>query len=200
MSGTFLRRVAGVFALRPTTFEAIAVDRVATRQALVVVALVGAAAGISALIRIAVLDLGSGLANTLLGWIENALGRDLFSLPNLDTSAAFVNGLVGAFVFWLAWTAVAAAAGRGNPIGLARIIGFAQAPRLLLLLGFIPLPFFGILMSVISWGWALSATWVGVRGALDGEGGRALTVVALGLAVALVLNYGLFGPLIGHFF
>jgi hypothetical protein len=172
-SGAFTDRLMGALRLNPRTYEDVENDPNATTQALLVVVLAAVATGIGATGDDSNFGLLGGIINALLGWIA-------FSI-----FAYFV----GASLF--------ATAGTSATIGqVLRTIGFAQAPKLLLVLGFIPL--FGWIIGLVAWVWFVAAAVVALRQAFDFTTERAIgtAVVALivqgliGLVIALVFGLG----------
>lgn len=173
--GLFTYRMFGAALLDASVYEGIEADRAATSQALVVVLLSSAAAGI-------------GVA----GW----RGPD---------PAAVVAVMVVALVAWVAWAFLVFQIGgrllperqtRSSPGELMRTIGFAASPGLLQLAGVLPRVTTGV--YVVSWLWIFAATVVAVRHALDySSNARALAVCALAalLVVVVAVVIGLmFGP------
>lgn len=165
-------RMIGTSTLDLPTIEAIERDEGATGQALLVVVLAAVANGIG--------SLGS----------ENA-GRGLIA------------GLVAGVLGWIAFSVVAYFIGStlfgtsetSATIGqLLRTLGFARAPQLLTVLGFIPL--LGGLAWIVAGIWTLVTSIVALRQALDFSTGRAIGTGIVALIVqAIVL--GLIFALLG---
>jgi len=163
----------GALRLSPATYEDVENDPNATTQALLIVVLAAVATGIAASGDDASLGLIGGIINGILGWIA-------FSI-----FAYFV----GASLF--ATSRTSATIGQ-----VLRTIGFAQAPKLLLVLGFIPL--LGWIVALVAWVWFLAAAVVALRQAFDFTTERAVgtAVVALivqglvGLVIALIFGLG----------
>ena len=165
-------RMIGTSTLDLPTIEAIERDEGATGQALLVVVLAAVANGIG--------SLGS----------ENA-GRGLI--------AGILVGVLG----WIAFSVVAYFIGStlfgtsetSATIGqLLRTLGFARAPQLLTVLGFIPL--LGGLAWIVAGIWSLVTSIVALRQALDFSTGRAIGTGIVALIVqAIVL--GLIFALLG---
>jgi hypothetical protein len=199
------QRLAGVFGLSDEAFESIRISPDATWQAAAIVTLVGLFAGLSSLVLTLLLDLGSGTLNTVLGFIERLAGFDLFRTPDFDTGGAFFKGFLGTFAAWLIWTLVALVIGlllardRARFIELLRVIGYGQAPRLLSLLGVIPLPFFGLVMGALGWLWAILATASGIKQTLGLDNGIVALITLLSLIAVFSFNHWLLGPLIASF-
>lgn len=168
-------RVIGVLRLDPRAYEEIEHDPTATTQALTVVVLAAIAAGIGAL--------GSGEGNGLVGGVlASVFGWVVFSV---------IAYFVGSTLFGTANTSAT--------IGqILRTVGFAQAPKLLLVLGFIPL--LGPIVGLIAWIWFVAAAFVALRQSLDFSTERAIgtAVIALivqglvMLVIGLILGIGAF--------
>jgi hypothetical protein len=199
-------RIAGVFGLSEVAFEEIRIARGTTWQAAIIVALVGLFAGLSSLVFTALLDAGSGALNLVVSGIERLTGLGLFHTPDLDTSSAFFKGFLGAFAAWLVWTLVTAAVGlflardRTRLDGLLPVIGYAQAPRLLSLLGVIPIPFFGLVMGGLGWLWSILAVTAGVRQTLEVDNGVVALTILLSLVTVFAVNQWVLYPLIESVF
>src|SRR3954464_14479825 len=171
----FVMRLIGAMALDPVTYEEVEADRGATGQALLVVVLSSAGAGIGAR------GLGSGSVRSMV----------------------FISAL--SLIAWAAWALLTYQIGvklmpeaetRSDVGELLRTIGFSAAPGMLRIFGIVPgaaIPAFA-LTSV----WMLIAMIVAVRQALDYKStARAVAVCGLGWALALAIAVGLgvvFGP------
>lgn len=158
----FVDRMIGAARLDPATFEAVEHDAQAMPQALGVVALAALAAGIGAVGFGGLFALG-GVIAALLGWAIWAgliwlIGTKL--LPEAQTDAD--------------WAQV------------ARVTGFAQAPGLLRLFGFLPL--IGGLVVLVANIWMLVAMVVAVRQVLDyRDTWRAVLVVLVGWLINVLV-------------
>lgn len=172
---TFARRVLRAAVLDGRIYEEVEADNRATGQALGVVLLASVAGGIG--------FLGLGVTSP----------------------QAFVAGVIGALVGWVAWAVLTYMIGtrllpeaqtRADVWELLRTIAFASAPGLLRVLGVIP--FLAAPVYAITSIWMLLAMVVAVRHALDySSTGRAVGVCvvgwALSLAVAAIIGI-LFAP------
>ena len=77
---------------------------------------------------------------------------------------------------------------------VARVVGYAQAPRILTIFGFIPV--IGWLISLIGAIWSLVCVIVAIRQALDFGTGRAIiTGIIAAIAVAIIM--GILGLIFG---
>lgn len=183
-SGSLVNRMLRAAKLEVNLYEEVEADTKATIPAMWVVVIASVATGI-----------GTGIAGIIAG----------------NGAMAFLWGLLGglavALVGWLVWAGITYLLGttvlKGQNTSatwseLLRTIGFAQSPGVLKILSFIP--YLGGLISLAASVWALIATVVGVRQALDVSTGRAIAVCivgwiiyfGLGLLLAFLLGMRLF--------
>jgi hypothetical protein len=164
-----LERIMGVFALNPQTFNEIENDQTATTQAAIVVALVALAGMLGSLITSL---LGSAFAGDMSG-----MGSTFLSL---------IIGFVLTFVNWFIWSAVTYFVGTSLFNGTAdmgemlRVIGFAYAPRILVII-----PCIGWIVGLI---WSLIAGVIGIREALDFDTGKAIATALIGWIIIFVIQ------------
>lgn len=159
MSQTFVQRIVGAARLDAATYEEVEADQSATAQAAAVVGLVAVASGLGLLAAGGFMSLLMAAVGALLGWVVWAV----------------VIYVVGAK--WLPEAGTRADVGQ-----VMRTLGFAQAPGLLRVFGWVPLV--GGLVYLVATLWTIASTVVAVRQALDyGSTGRALGVTILGFAV-----------------
>lgn len=170
-SALVFRRVIGVLALDPATFEDIEADTLAGMQSVAMIAAVTAAGGFAAF--------GLGFAGL----------------------AGFVTGAILALGAWLVWVSLIATLGttvlaepgtRSNPRELLRTLGYASAPGLLL--GFAAMPAVAPLVFAVVTVWMVAAAVLAVRQALDFRSTpRAVAVcsISFALAAAITLLIGL---------
>lgn len=182
-------RILGVFKLDVPTFEAIEADENGTTQAAIIVALVGLLSAIGAAV-------GAAMANNALVSLEQQLGSDFqlpIAIPTLTPVGAFVSALLGAFVAWLLWSVLTyfigtrLFGGQATMGEMLRVLGYAQAPRLLSVFSFIPCV--GALLSLAGWIWSLVAGFVAVRQGLDIDNGKTILTVLLSFIVVIVVNF-----------
>jgi len=167
-----VNRMIGASRLDVHTYEDIERDQGATGQALLVVVLAAIANGIGALGQE---DAGRGLIG---GIIAGVLGWFVF---------AVIAYFVGSTLFATGETSAT--------IGqLLRTLGFARAPQLLTVVGFIPV--LGWLVVLVASIWSLVASIIALRQALDFTTGRAIgtgivaaivNVVIAGIILAILL-------------
>lgn len=153
-------RMKGAAMLDIATYEEVEHDENLTTQAAIVVMLAAVARGIGGLN-----DGGSGI----------------------------IVGIIAALFSWLVWAGVTYLIGDKLLKGTAtwgellRTLGYAQAPALLFILGILPLPFFGGLLSAIVGIWLLVTGIVAIRQALDFDTGKAILTAFLGWLVAVAI-------------
>lgn len=151
---SFVERVIGAAKLDRSVYEEVEHDPEATRQAAALVVLGSIATGVAALGSGRPLDLVLGIVLGLVAWAVYAwiayfIGTRLLAGP--DTSAS--------------WSEV------------ARTMGFAQAPRLLLVVSFVPV--LGAIVGLVVSIWFLVTTIAALRAALDFGTGRAIVTAIL---------------------
>ncbi len=186
-------RIMGVFRLSVPTFEEIEADESATGQAALVVAIVAILAGVGAF-------LAARMAGPALAQLGEQLGGDVpIAMPELNPVSAGLNAAIGAFLAWLIWSALTyfigtrLFGGQATMGEMLRVIGFAQAPRILSVLGFIPC--IGAILSLVGWVWALVASFIGIRQGLDLDNGKTLVTVLLSFLVAIIINLFVLAPI-----
>ena len=186
------QRIMGVFKLDKATFAEIEGDQSATSQAAIVVVLVALVAGIGAAVAAVMLNrtmpgLMEGLGDSL------GEGFDMSMVPQMSPVGAFLNAVIGALLSWLVWSALTyfigtklfgATADMGE---MLRVIGFAQAPRLLSGLSFIPC--LGGILSLVGLVWALAASFVGIREGLDLDTGKTLITIIIAFIGAIAVSF-----------
>lgn len=131
-----VERIMGVLKLNVNTFEEIEADENATSQAAIIVAIVAVLSAIGA-------GIGARAGNAVMDQLGSSFDMP-FDIPTISPVSAALNALVAAFVLWLVWSALTffigtkmfnADATMGE---MLRVIGFAQAPKMLGILSFIP--------------------------------------------------------------
>jgi hypothetical protein len=186
------QRIMGVFKLDKATFAEIEGDQSATSQAAIVVVLVALVAGIGA--AVAAVMLNRTMPGLMEGLSESGIeGLDLSMVPQMSPVGAFLNAVIGAILSWLVWSALTyfigtklfgATADMGE---MLRVIGFAQAPRLLSGLSFIPC--LGGILSLVGLVWALAASFVGIREGLDLDTGKTLITIIIAFIGAIAVSF-----------
>lgn len=150
-------RMLGAARLQNWAFEEVEADTTATSQAAGVIAMVAVAQAIG--------DVGGGTPGIILG-------------------------LISAFFGWAVWAGVTYLIGSGIFHGTAtwgellRTIGFAHAPGVLAVFGFIPV-FGGLIRAVVAI-WILIAGIIAIRQALDFSTGRAIMTAVIGWLALLI--------------
>lgn len=184
-------RIIGVFKLDVNTFEAIEADEGATGQAAIVVGLVALLAGIGAFVAAQTANAALDALGDF-GQADLPMG-DFFAAAQISPFGAFLNAFIGAFIAWVVLAAATYFVGTSLFQGQAtmgemlRVIGFAQAPRLLSVLSFIPC--LGPLLAFAGWVWMLVATFIGIRQGLDLDNGKTAGTVIISIIVVWVINF-----------
>ncbi len=161
-SRSLIDRMVGVSTLKPAVFSDIRRDVDATTQALAVVAIAAIAAGIGAI--------GSDQPGIIWQVVMAVVGWVVFSLV-----AFFIGSIF---------------ASKTESITLGqvlRLIGFAQAPKVLGALAFIPL--IGVIAGFFAAIWFLIVAIYALREAFNVPTGTAAGIGVLSLAVVFVVNF-----------
>jgi hypothetical protein len=156
---SFGDRIKGAALLHVDTYEEVEADATATPQAAGVVALVAAASAIG-VSRGGLTLVGIAVITTFVGWLIWALLTYFIG-----------DKVLGGTATW------------GE---LLRTLGFAQTPRLLLVLAHVPAV--GLLVQLVVFVWTLITSVVALRQALDFGTGRAVLTGAIGLIVVELLR------------
>jgi hypothetical protein len=152
--------------LEPQVYEEVEHDRSATGQAMLVVVLGAIAGGIGAL--------SGGIAGLVVGVIASLVGWAVY---------AFIAYWVGTNIFKGPQTE----ATWGQ---LLRTLGFANSPRVLMVLVIIPVV--GIIVGLAVFIWMLFTTVVAIRQALDFDTGRAIGTAVVSLLAQFVIYFVVF--------
>ncbi len=168
---SLLERVVGVVRLKRATYEEVEHDRDATIQAAAIVIATSVAAGIGAVSSEGTLAFVTYTAAGLVGWAVYA----------------WLTYIIGTRIFATSETS----ADWGE---LARTLGFASAPRLLLLLGLVPGLFelVGLVVGI----WVILTTITALKAALDFGTWRAIGTGLLGL-IAQGIIFAIVGGILG---
>lgn len=159
---TFVQRMVGAAKLNVDVYEEVEADKTATGQATLVVVLSSVATGVG--------WLGQGVSGLLLGTITALLAWFVW---------AYLTYYIGTKFFPEPQTS----ADHGE---LLRTLGFAASPGILRVFGVIP--FFPVVIFVITGVWMLVSTIIAVRQALDyNSTGRAIGVCLVGWLVQSAL-------------
>lgn len=157
---TLMERMQGAAMLSIPTYEEVEHDRTATGQAATVVAIAAVAQAVG--------SLGQG-------------------------GVGILTVLLGQLASWAVWAGVTYFVGtrlfRGTADWgeLLRTLGFAQAPGVFLVLGFVPL--LGAVLRTLVALWLIVAGVVAVRQALDVTTGKAIATVLISLIPAGIIMY-----------
>jgi len=170
-SQSLVDRMVGVARLDSQTFEEIERDRGANIESLIVVALASIAAGIGTLNSDGGTGLIAGLIGGVLGWVIYSIAA-YFVADRLFPSEGM----------------------QVDPGELLRTLGYANTPRLLFVVGFIP--FLGGVVSFVAFLWWLAASILALRQSLEMTTSRATIVGLIALipfAIVMAFFYWVFG-------
>ena len=167
VTGNILRRMLRASCFDTHIFEEVEADRSATKQALLVVAIVALSTGIASLTTNGLVGLFMGVLVGIVGWAIWAYIVYLIGTKLLGTSDTHAD-----------W---------GQ---LARTIGFAQSPGIFRALG--ALPTIGDTIFLVASIWILITTVIAVRQALD----YTSTLRAVGVVLLGFIPYAIFMSLI----
>lgn len=169
---SYADRLRGALMLDPRAYREVEQDTNANGQAALTVVLAALAAGIGAILSQDVLRNSLGIVlSSVLQWV-------VFS---------FVAYFVGTSLFSTARTSV-------TPGQVLRTIGFAQAPKLFLVLGIIPV--LGWIVGLVVFVWFLVAAITALREAFEFDTGRAIgtgLVALIGIAIVDIVLSVFFG-------
>lgn len=181
MSSSLTERMIRAARLETSLYEEVEADTAATQQALWVVIIAALAEGIGVAIRAGMQGRGVGVL-----------------------VAGLILGIIAAVVGWIVWSYVTYWIGtrlfRGvaTPGEMLRTIGFAQSPRVLDILLFLPV--IGPIIRLVVAIWLLVAGIIAIRQALDLSTGQAIITAIIGwialLIVALIVAL-IFGAIAG---
>lgn len=160
---SFVERMIGAARLDVHVYEEVEADSAATMQAATVIVLAAVAAGIGAL--------DEGLAPLVVGIVTGLVGWAAY---------AFVAYWVG--TRWFHGKETSATWGE-----VLRTLGFANSPRLLLVLGIIPI--LGWIISFAVFVWVLVTTVVAIRQALDFSTGSAIATAVVSWLIFVVVSF-----------
>lgn len=192
-----LNRIIGVLRLDVNTFEEIEHDKSATGQAAIIVAVVAVLTAIGSFF-------GVQTASAVLEQMQQQFGEagidpTMAQFAAISPIGAALNAFISAFVGWLLWSVLTYLIGTNLFKGQAtigemlRVLGFAQAPRLLGIFGFIPC--LGAIIGIIAAFWSLVAGFIAVRQGLDIDNTKTAITVVLSWLIAVVFNLCVLGPI-----
>ena len=169
---SYTDRIRGILMLEPRAYQDVEQDTDATGQAVLTVVLAALAAGIGAILSRDIVPNTIGvIVSSVVQWI-------VFS---------FVAYFVGSTLFATNLTSV-------TPGQVLRTVGFAQAPKFLLVLGIIPL--LGWIAGLVAFIWFIAAAVMALREAFEFDTGRAMAtglVALIGIVIVDVIFSIFFG-------
>ncbi|MCB8982961.1 MAG: YIP1 family protein [Ardenticatenaceae bacterium] len=195
----FWQRIKGVFSLDREVFRDIEQDESSLSQAAIIVLLVAILAGIGAAGAAA---MGAAAVQSLSNFAGDL---DLPSLtPSFGAAGAFINAFVGAFISWGVWALVTyfigvkVFNGESTVSEMMRLIGFAQAPRLMSVFSFIPC--IGFLFSFAGWIWAIVTSIIAIQEGVDLDAGKSFATILLSIVAVIIVNILIVGPILNLIF
>ncbi len=191
-------RIIGFLKLDVNTIEAVEADESATSQAAIVVGIVAILAAIGAFF-------GAQAGNAIMDNLGQFSDMDIpFDVPSISPVGAALNALIGVFVAWAVWSALTyfigtrMFGGQATMGEMLRVIGFAQAPRLLNLFSFIPC--LGAILVVAAWVWSIVVGFVAIRQGLDLDNTKTALTILISFVGAILVNWIIVGPILGLLF
>jgi hypothetical protein len=166
-----VERIMRAIRLDFTVFREIAEDESAMTQAAIIVAIVTFLGAIGSAIGVAIAGAGAGRA------ILNFFGEWLVS---------------GILLGWIGWSIITFFVGTTLFQGktdipeMMRVLGYASAPKLLGLFGFIPC--IGWLAALAGWILSLIAGVIAIREAMEFDTGKAIVTVLVGVVIVIVIS------------
>lgn len=192
------QRIIGFLKLDINTIEAVEADESATSQAAIVVGIVAILAAIGAFF-------GAQAGNAIMDNFGQFSDMDIpFDVPAISPIGAAVNALIGAFVAWVVWSALTyfigtrMFGGQATMGEMLRVIGFAQAPRLLNVFSFIPC--LGAILVFVAWIWSIVVGFVAIRQGLDLDNAKTALTILISFVGAIVVNWLVVGPILALLF
>ena len=161
-------------------YEEVEADITATNQALTVVVLVAIASAIG-----------------------QALGATIDGSGSAGLMGRLIGGLLSGLIGWAVWSYVVYFVGTRLFGGTAtygellRTLGFAESPNILLVLTFIPL--LGGIIGFVVGIWAIVASFIGTRQALDIDNAKTFFTIVIGI-IALLCAVAIVSLVIGAIF
>jgi hypothetical protein len=139
----------------------------------------------------------------LAGGISSFLGSLIGGIGILGAIGSLVFGVVVAVVSYYVWVFVAQYVGtrffkgQGDFGEVQRAFGFAYAPQVLNILGFIPCV--GWVLPLVTWLWSIATGFVAIRQSLDQDDTNAALTMVVSFVVVLVVSLvlGLIGGALG---
>ena len=190
-----LDRIIGFLKLDVNTIEAVEADENATSQAAIVVAVVALLAAIGAFV-------GARAGNAVMDSLGQFSDLDIpITVPAVSPLGAALNALIGTFVAWAVWSALTyfigtrMFGGQATMGEMLRVIGFAQAPRLLNVFSFIPC--LGAILVFVAWIWSIVVGFVAIRQGLDLDNVKTAVTILISFFAAILVNLLIVGPILG---
>ncbi|HFC12410.1 MAG TPA: hypothetical protein ENJ56_06160 [Anaerolineae bacterium] len=182
-----LERIIGILKLDIPTYEDIEHDESAIGQAAMVVFAVAIFAAIGGY-------LAGGSLNSMMDSLGDS-GLGSFAQTSLSPTGLAISGFLNVFISWGLWSFVSFFVatkffgGDATPGEMARVLGFAQAPRLL---GVIP-----CLGGVVGTIWAWVCGFIAVRQGADIDNGKTVATVVITIILVGIARWAINAVLMG---
>jgi hypothetical protein len=201
----FFTRILRVFLLSSDEFEEIGEDKNAIWTALIIVTVVAFIAAVSKYINFWIYKAGFTVANMAMNASEVVVGDYSWRLPSsISPWDAAVSSFAGAYVQWILWALITWLIGDylfGGDAGwgkMLRILGWAQLPGVIAILGFFP--GFGLVTTLIVWVWTVIAGFVGVKAGTKLSNGRTILTIVVSMVALYFTRQWIVQPLVSQFF
>jgi hypothetical protein len=159
--------------LEKAFYNEVEADASLNNEALLVVIIGALASGVGGLIGAIFGGLSAAITNMIVGILMVVISYFIW---------VYVTHFVGTRFF----------GGTGDVGELRRTLGYAMAPQVLNILGFIPC--LGGVISLVVWVWTLAAGFIAVREGMDLDNSKALITVVVGWVIVLIV-YAILGVL-----
>jgi hypothetical protein len=153
--------------LEKAFYNEVEADTSLTNEALLVVIIGALASGVGSLIGGIFGGFGAAVMNMIVGILMVVVGYFIW---------VYVTHFVGTRFF----------GGQGDLGELRRTLGYAMAPQVLNILGFIPC--LGGIIGLVVWIWTLAAGFIAVREGMDLDNTKALITVVVGWLIILAVT------------
>jgi hypothetical protein len=157
-----VQRMIRAARLEDALYEEVEHDRSATRQAALVVVVTSIAAGIGGAVELGFLGLIGLTVAALVGWL-----------------------LYASLTYLVGTRLLAGPETRSDWFEVARTLGFANTPRVFLILGVVPV--LAGVVALVVFVWVLITTVIALRAALDFSTGRAIGTAVIGWVVQILI-------------
>ena len=173
-----LERIIGILKLDVPTYEAVEHDPDATTQAAIIVLLVALIGAIGGYFT-------AGSMNALIEQVGTDVELPGFMAGGLSPIGTAISAFINAFIGWILWAygtyfvGTRLFGGDATPQEMLRVLGYAQAPRLL---SFIPC--IGFFAGI----WSLVCGFIAVRQGIDLDNGKSAITILITLVLVWIVT------------